>query len=202
METWLIIVIAVACLAAVGAVLGVILLVILAAGGISAARFSLTPVGADQLRGYLDSEASFAITVQRDFFHPPDQVFKALLDERFMSWAPFTKGVDYAGTALRDIGTKRALVNTFIVLAEQIVVNEPGRVLGVTATACSVPLVLDSVAEVFDVVDNGTGGTRLTWHVGGTPRWVGWLPLLMAAPFVRPVAAWQLGKLRPIIGRR
>lgn len=51
METWLIIVIAVACLAAVGAVLGVILLVIFAAGGISAARFSLTPVGADQLRG-------------------------------------------------------------------------------------------------------------------------------------------------------
>ncbi|MBE5449977.1 Polyketide cyclase / dehydrase and lipid transport [Mycobacteroides abscessus subsp. abscessus] len=202
METWLIIVIAVACLAAVGAVLGLILLVILAAGGISAARFSLTPVGADQLRGYLDSEASFAITVQRDFFHPPDQVFKALLDERFMSWAPFTKGVDYAGTALRDIGTKRALVNTFIVLAEQIVVNEPGRVLGVTATACSVPLVLDSAAEVFDVVDNGTGGTRLTWHVGGTPRGVGWLPLRMAAPFVRPVAAWQLGKLRPIIGRR
>lgn len=51
-------------------------------------------------------------------------------------------------------------------------------------------------------MDNGTGGTRLTWHVGGTPRGVGWLPLRMAAPFVRPVAAWQLGKLRPIIGRR
>lgn len=106
METWLIIVIAVACLAAAGAVLGVMLLVILAAGGISAARFNLTPVGADQLRGYLDSEASFAITVQRDFFHPPDQVFKALLDERFMSWAPspgaLTTRVPHCATSGRN----------------------------------------------------------------------------------------------------
>ncbi|WP_078281164.1 SRPBCC family protein [Mycobacteroides franklinii] len=202
METWLIIVIVVACLAAAGAVAGLILLAILAAGGISAARFNLTPVAADQLREYLYSEASFAITVQRDFFYPPDQVFKALLDERFLSWTLFTKGVDYAGTALRDVGTKRALVNTFCVLAEQIVVNEPGRVLGVTTTACSVPLVLDSAAEVFEVADNGTGGTRLTWHIGGTPKWVSWLPLRVVAPFLRPFVKWQLGKLRSIIGHR
>ncbi|AMT73008.1 SRPBCC family protein [Mycobacteroides immunogenum] len=202
METWLIIVITVACLAAAAAVVGLILLAILAAGGISAARFNLTPVAADQLREYLDSEASFAVTVQRDFFNPPDQVFKALLDERFLSWTPFTKGVDYAGTALREVGTKRALINTFIVLAEQIVVSEPARALGVTATACSVPLVLDSAAEVFEVLDNGSGGTRLIWHLGGTPRWVGWLPLRAFAPIVRPFIKWHLGKLRPIVGRR
>ncbi|ALR13418.1 hypothetical protein BST43_08070 [Mycobacteroides saopaulense] len=202
METWLVIVISIAVLAAAGALAGLILLAILAAGGISAARFNLTPVAADQLREYLDSEASFALSVQRDFFNPPEQVFKALLDERFMSWTPFTRGVDYAGTALRDVGTKRALVNTFVVLAEQIVVNEPGYALGVTATACSVPLVLDSAAEVFEVADNGTGGTRLTWHVGGTPQWVGWLPLRLGAPLVRPIAKWQLGKLRSIIGHR
>ncbi|OHT85215.1 SRPBCC family protein [Mycobacteroides saopaulense] len=202
METWLVIVISIAVLAAAGALAGLILLAILAAGGISAARFNLTPVAADQLREYLDSEASFALSVQRDFFNPPEQVFKALLDERFMSWTPFTRGVDYAGTALRDVGTKRALVNTFVVLAEQIVVNEPGYALGVTATACSVPLVLDSAAEVFEVADNGTGGTRLTWHVGGTPKWVGWLPLRLGAPLVRPIAKWQLGKLRSIIGHR
>ncbi len=202
METWLVIVVTVVCLAAAGAVAGLILLAILAAGGISAARFNLTPVAADQLREYLNSEASFALSVQRDFFNPPDQVFKALLDERFMSWMPFTKGVDYAGTALREVGTKRAFVNTFGVLAEQIVVNEPNRVLGVTITACSIPLVLDSAAEIFEVTDNGTGGTRLTWHVGGTPKWVGWLPLRLVAPFVRPIARWQIGKLRAIIGRR
>ncbi|MBB4855303.1 hypothetical protein HNP40_002704 [Mycobacteroides chelonae] len=202
METWLVIVITVAVLAAAGALAGLVLLAILAAGGISAARFNLTPVAADQLREYLDSEASFALSVQRDFFNPPEQVFKALLDERFMSWTPFTKGVDYAGTALRDVGTKRALINTFVVLAEQIVVNEPGYALGVTATACSVPLVLDSAAEVFEVADNGTGGTRLTWHVGGTLKWVGWLPLRLGAPLVRPIAKWQLGKLRSIIGHR
>ncbi|QCH25992.1 SRPBCC family protein [Mycobacteroides salmoniphilum] len=202
METWLVIVIAAVCLAAAGAVAGLILLAILAAGGISAARFNLTPVAAGQLREYLDSEASFALSVQRDFFNPPDQVFKALLDERFMSWTPFTTGVDYAGTALREVGTKRAFVNTFVVLAEQIVVHEPNRVLGVTITACSIPLALNSAAEIFEVADNGTGGTRLTWHVGGTPKWVGWLPLRLAAPFIRPIARWQIGKLRTIIGRR
>lgn len=202
METWLVIVIAVACLAAAGAVAGLILLAVLAAGGISAARFNLTPVAADQLTEYLDAEASFALSVRRDFPNPPDQVFKALLDERFMSWIPFTKGVDYAGTASREIGTKRAFVNTFGVLAEQIVVNEPSRRLGVTITACSIPLVLDSAAEIFDVLADERGGTRLTWYVGGTPKWVGWLPLRLAAPLVRPLAKWQIGKLRSIMPSR
>ncbi|MUM19039.1 hypothetical protein FZI91_06990 [Mycobacterium sp. CBMA271] len=202
METWLIIIIVVACLAAAGAIAGLILLAVLAAGGLTAARFNLTPVAADQLTEYLDTEASFAISVHRDFPNPPDDVFKALLDERFMRWVPFTKGVDYAGTALRDVGTKRAFVNTFGVLAEQIVINEPNQRLGVTITAFSVPLVLDSAAEIFDVTSTGEGWTRLTWNVGGTPKWVGWLPLRLAAPLVRPVARWQLGKLRSIMGGR
>ncbi|MGH3726820.1 MAG: SRPBCC family protein [Mycobacterium sp.] len=201
METWLIILIVVACLAAAGAIAGLILLAILAAGGLSAARFTLKPVAADQLHEYLASEASFAIAVQRNFPNSPDQVFTALLDERFMSWIPFTKGVDYAGTASREVGTKRAFVNTFGVLAEQIVINEHTQRLGVTITACSVPLVLNSAAEIFEVLADEYGGTRLIWHVGGTPKWVGWLPLRLAAPLVRPVAKWQIGKLRSIMGR-
>ncbi|MBA0046366.1 SRPBCC family protein [Mycobacterium sp. NPDC050853] len=202
MENWQVIVIAAVCLAGAGAIAGLILLAVLAAGGISAARFNLTTVSADQLPEYLASGASFAISVQRDFPNPPDQVFKALLDERFMSWVPLTKGVDYAGTASREVGTKRAFVNTFAVLAEQIVVNEPNQRLGVTITGFSVPLVLDSAAEIFEVTANGQGGTRLTWNVGGTPKWVGWLPLRWAAPFVRPVAKWQIGKLSSIMGGR
>lgn len=202
METWLIVVIVVAGLAIAGLIALLILLAILAAGGISAARFTLTPVRPEQLDEYLQSEASFAVSATRDFPNPPEQVFAALLDERFQSSIPFSKGVDYGGTRARSVGTKRAYVNIFGVIAEQIIVNEPGQRLGITITSCSIPLLLRSAAEDFTLAPAPAGGTRLTWQVGGTPMWVGWLPLRLLAPFVRPVTKWQLGRLRKIMPGR
>jgi hypothetical protein len=167
--------------------------------GPSSARFLLQPIESDRIDRYIDREASFSLTVIYDYPDPPSQVFRALLDDRFMSWMPFTQGVNYADGARRDVGTLRALRNSFAVVAERIVLHEPDRLLGVTAAAISVPLVLESACTLYELQADGRGGTRLTWRVGGTPKWFGRKPLRLASMILRPAASWQIGRLRSII---
>jgi len=164
----------------------------------SGSRFVLCTIQGDELNQYLDDHAAFTSSVSCAYPNPPEEVFEALLDEQFMSWVPFVRGVTYADET-RAVGTQRTLRHWFAAVSERIVVMEPNRLLGVSVSGISIPLILRSAGTLYQVFADGNGGTRLIWRVGGTPQWIGHLPLWLAAPLIRPAATAQMAKLRVIL---
>ncbi len=172
-------------LAALAAVFAAIVAFALASGGTkSARRFRVAPVSDSNLREFIDKKASLSITTEVTFPDSADQVWAALLSEEAYGWLPTVKGVRYVeGTP--SVGARRAVLGTFVAFEEQIVVFEPCRRIVVSATGASL-FGLAAAVQEFVVTPRAKGGSTLRWSVAGTPKFVSFLPLRLATPFVRP----------------
>jgi hypothetical protein len=177
-------------------------LAVLAWRGRRGHQFRIAPLTADDFTTYFDRDASFRLQVQVTFPHSPPYVFQSLLDERFMSWTPFTSGVKYRDGEFRGLGTRRMLCNTFFTLSERIVLYEVDQRLGATVEGVSVPWVLCSAGTLYEVGPDGGGGSRLTWRIGGKPKWLGRLPLRVVSLLMRPAARSQIKKLQTLVPPR
>jgi uncharacterized membrane protein len=176
---------AVTVLAALGAIAAPVLAYALAAGGPkSSSRFRVKPVAQAHLRMFVDTMASFSVTSQVAFPHSPERLWTALLDERAYSWLPFVKGVSYLDDQ-QSVGSRRAVVGTFLALQEQIIAFEEGQRIAFSVTGASLYGLAAGVQE-YVITPTAKGGSLLTWTVAGSPKFVGFLPLRLTSPFVRP----------------
>ena len=174
-----------AALAAFGVIGAPLLAYALASGGPrSSGRFRVKPVAQAHLGIFVDSVASFSVTSQVAFPQSPEQLWKALLDERAYSWVPFMKGVAYLDNQ-QSVGSRRAVLGTFVVVQEQIVALEEDKRIAFSVTGASLYGLAAGVQE-YIITPTAKGGSLLTWTVAGSPKFVGFLPLRFTAPFVRP----------------
>ena len=172
-------------LAAFGVIAAPVLAYALASGGPrSSGRFRVKPVAQAHLGIFVDTLASFSVTSQVAFPDSPERLWKALLNERAYSWLPFVKGVSYLDDQ-QSVGSRRAILGTFLALQEQIIAFEEGRRVAFSVTGASLYGLAAGIQE-YVITPTSNGGSLLTWTVAGSPKFVGFLPLRLTTPFVRP----------------
>lgn len=147
------------------------------------AGFSVRQLSSAQLDEFL-SEATFRVTVRREFPFPPHKVWDALQLDGAFSWIPFVGGIRYLDDYRRE-GATRTFDATLFACAEKVVTVAPHKQLGVTGTRISIPFAIDAFAQDYRLAET-TGGSALTWTIAFRPRLGAGLPLRWAAPFVRP----------------
>ncbi|MBL1078932.1 SRPBCC family protein [Nocardia sp. 2] len=154
----------------------------LAGGG-----YELRPIAAEFVDEFLTEGATFAVTAAREFPYPPHKVWDALQLNGTFSWIPLINGIRYRDDFRRE-GALRTFDGTVVAAEERVVIMNPGSRLSVTGTKASVPLVLRSFVEDYQLTETETG-TTLTWTLAFRPRFGAFVPLRWTAPFVRPFAA-------------
>ncbi|NEW29498.1 SRPBCC family protein [Nocardia cyriacigeorgica] len=182
-----------AVLVAVGAIAGLIALIVLRARARKLLSAEIEPESETLLRTLRSRRPTFEMTVVRRFEAPTERVYDALGEGAF-SWFPLIGGVRYQGRE-RGVGAVRTLDALLFAAAEQVVRAEPGRRLTVVGVRTSVPLVVLTYQQDFRLEPTADGGTEVSWTVGGRPAIFAFLPASWAAPFVRPFARFALGRL-------
>ncbi|GAB0106930.1 SRPBCC family protein [Nocardia sp. JMUB6875] len=151
---------------------------VLAGGG-----FSVRPLTAEQLDPFL-TDATFAVTVRREFPFPPHKVWDALQLNGTFSWIPLVNGIRYRDDYRRE-GASRSFDGFLFACEEKIVTMAQHARLSVTGTRISIPFAIDAFAQDYKLAETA-GGTALTWTIAFRPRLLTFLPLRWAAPFVKP----------------
>ncbi|MGL6234387.1 MAG: SRPBCC family protein [Segniliparus sp.] len=128
-------------------------------------------------------KGSFRTTAKVKFRHPVEKVWQAFTGERAFNWIPGVKGVHYVGVP--GEGAIRYLKTLPLAVGEKVVQFDEGKLFGYTGTGASLP-VLKHMASQYTFEPTKRGGTQLTWKLALTPKLVGFLPLWLAAPFVKP----------------
>ncbi|QNG17961.1 SRPBCC family protein [Rhodococcus triatomae] len=169
---------------------------VLARGSRAGARFSADRVGEHRVDAFFEDGAAFAATVEVALDAPPEIAWELITRPDMFAWLPFVDGYDYARPS-RDPGTGRTFRFLLYAMDETVLVGEAPREFVTAATGASLP-VLGTVAQRFVVDAAATGGSRVRWTLAVTPRFLGFLPLRIAAPFVRPFL--RLG-LRGVVSR-
>ncbi|MGL6235239.1 MAG: SRPBCC family protein [Segniliparus sp.] len=182
-----------------GVVLAVVVVAAIAAlaargGPAASGRFLVQRVDEQDLDQYFAKRATFSTTVRMELPLGPGKVWKALCDERFLSWLPTVRGHKYRSDS-RDAGARRTLLSVFCALEEQFIVVEPEKTLVYSVIGSSWPGLRD-VTERFTLEPIPGGGTLLEWTTGASPILVWWLPARWTAPFVRPFLKLALSGLR------
>ncbi|NNH70944.1 SRPBCC family protein [Nocardia uniformis] len=181
-------------LAVLGAIAGGIALLILrgwAKQVLDGNGFSATPVDATKVERFLAQEATFVVTVAREFTHPPDKVWQTLQLNGTFSWIPLFNGIRYAED-YRTEGALRTFDGLLAAVQEQVITAIPRRQLTLTATKVSVPLALKSLVEDYRLTETPSGTTTLRWTIAVRPRLGAFLPLRWAAPLARPFLAYGI----------
>lgn len=186
-------VIIVAVLVVLGAIAGLIALVVLRARARKLLSTRAEPESETVLRTLLARRPTFEMTAVCRFDAPPDRVYDALTEGAF-SWFPLINGIRYQGTD-RGVGALRTLDALLFASVEQVTHAEPGRRLTVAGIRTSVPLAVLTYRQDFRLAPTANGGTEVSWTVGGRPAIFAFLPASWAAPFVRPFARFALGRL-------
>lgn len=151
----------------------------------------LEPVSAKALRGFVDGKAAFVVTAEHTFDAPRDRVWAALDTNGLFSWLPLVNGMRYRDDN-RAVGTTRVFDGLLVAGEERVIAREEGHRLALTATKSSVPFVMKSLTEEYELHGNGSGDTTLTWTLAVRPRFGALLPLQLFVPLARPVARWSL----------
>lgn len=173
-------------LGALGAGIAVFLLRGWATGVLAGGGFSVRPLTAEQLDPFL-TDATFAVTVRREFPFPPHQVWDALQLDGTFSWIPLVNGIRYRDDYRRE-GASRSFDGLLFACEEKVVTMAQNTRLSVTGTRISIPFAIDAFAQDYRLAETA-GGTALTWTIAFRPRLLTFLPLRWAAPFVKPFLA-------------
>ncbi|MEU8898807.1 SRPBCC family protein [Nocardia sp. NPDC048505] len=136
---------------------------------------------------------TFTMTVTRRFAAPPEQVWSTLEAGAF-GGIPIVDGVRYRDDE-RAPGTVRTLDLLLFAAAEQVTRRIPATRLSVAGIETSIPLLVDSYLQDFQLRETSQGGTDLTWTVAGRPAIFAFVPLSWTAVFIRPFARIVLGQL-------
>ncbi|MFI1916958.1 SRPBCC family protein [Nocardia sp. NPDC020380] len=190
LTTLIIVVVALLVVGAIGAGIGALLLHNWTAAVQRGGGFKVQQVPAADLDEFLRTEATFAVTAQREFPYPPHKVWDALQLDGTFSWIPFVKGIRYRDTYLRE-GALRTFDGLLFGVEEKVIVQAPDRRLAVSGTRISLPVLVRSFAEDYQLRET-PDGTLLTWTIAFRPRFFTFLPLRWGAPFVRPFARWGI----------
>ncbi|WP_280235687.1 SRPBCC family protein [Nocardia cyriacigeorgica] len=182
-----------AVLVVLGALAGLIALVVLRARARKLLSVDAEPEPESLIRTLRSRSPSFEMTLTRRFDAAPERVYNALCDGAF-SWFPLINGIRYQSTD-RGVGAVRTLDALLFASLEQVTHAEPGRRLTVVGVRTSVPLAVLTYQQDFRLRSVDGAGTEVSWTVGGRPAIFAFLPLSWAAPFVRPFARFALGRL-------
>ena len=163
-------------------------------GPASSGRFLVQRVDGLDLEQYFAKRATFSTTVRLELPLGPEKVWKALCDDKFLSWLPTVRGHQYRSDS-RDIGARRTLLSVFCALEEQFIVVEPEKTLVYSVIGASLPGLRD-LTERFVLEPTSGGGTSLKWTTGFSPILVWWLPVRWLSPFIRPFLKIALSGLR------
>ncbi len=196
--------------AIVGVVIGVlaVLGVLVVAGAIvlyglatKPNRFVVRELGLDDIDDYLDRRASFAIKVVETTPLPRKEVWERLTEAEYLTSLPFLRGPSWApdtGDPDGDwhsvrVGSQRSMSGTILSVGQRVVEVVDGERLTLTGTGVSVPFAIKNFAERFTIVDGARSRTvTVIWEIGGSPRWIGFLPWRWGAPFMRPILGFVL----------
>ncbi|MCD2144977.1 SRPBCC family protein [Gordonia paraffinivorans] len=189
-------IVVVAIVAVLGGLVGLLVLRILARGENAHHRSRTAELSARDIPDYFDSTARFAVTATARVRTAPEDAFIALADGRHLESIPFVAG----STPIRargqvgpvQVGEGRRIDTLVAALGERIVRAEPGRILVLTGTGVSIPMVLESFGERYTIDEIGDDLVDVSWTIAGTPRFIGFLPLRWAAPFLRPFLGFFL----------
>ena len=194
---WLIVVVAVLAVAGFAAMVVLFVAVQLAR---RPDRAPVERVEGSGLDGYFDSRASFAVTVRARPSLTPEQVWSRLCGS-YMSTLPFLSGPEWVGEPAVQ-GAVRTMSGTVYSVTEQVVGAVPNTCLELSGIAVCAPWTIRDFAERF-VIEQDDDGVVVSWTIGGSPRWVGFLPWRWGAPLTCPFFAFVLRHaLRPRTFRR
>lgn len=168
----------------------------MARGPKAGSRFPARALTELTYRKYLDKSASFAATVQVELSTPVGRAWESLTHERLHSWIPLVSGFRYPPTTLVP-GAARAFRSELLAVNEELILCERPHRLVTTATGASMP-VLESLCQEYELTPTESGGSRLTWTIAASPRYVGFLPLRLAAPIARPFLRLAIRRLESI----
>ncbi|MGW4242348.1 SRPBCC family protein [Nocardia sp. NPDC004722] len=173
-------------LGGIGAGIAALILRGWAKGVLAGGGFSVNPLTAAQLDGFL-TDAAFTVTARREFPYPAHKVWDALQLNGTFSWIPFVNGIRYRDDYRRE-GASRSFDGTLFACEEKIVTLTQNTRLAVTGTRISIPFLINAFAQDYRLAEHA-GATTLTWTIAFSPRIGSFLPLRWAAPFVRPFMA-------------
>ncbi|WP_078293683.1 SRPBCC family protein [Mycobacterium sp. D16R24] len=159
---------------AIGGLLGAAVLFGLASGDSGPRRFGVTMPDTD----FFDKTASFAVTAQISVPGPVERVWTQVSEGGYLESIPFVSGPVRSGD---HVVTRTPL----FAITEKVVHSEEGLKLVAIGTGISVPLVLKSFGERWELAAEGNK-VLVRWTVAVTPKWVGWFPLRWTAFAVRP----------------
>ncbi|WP_067813126.1 SRPBCC family protein [Nocardia inohanensis] len=177
-------------LGAIGAAIGALIARKWAGEVLAGKGFEVRPLTAANVDEFLEKDATFTVTVGREFPYPAHRVWDALQLDGMFSWIPLVNGVRYRDGD-RRAGALRTLDGVLAAAEERVIAQDRNSRLTVTGTHISIPFLIRSFAEDYRLTETA-GGTLLTWTIAARPRVGTFLPLHWAAPFARPFARLAL----------
>ncbi|EFV14259.1 SRPBCC family protein [Segniliparus rugosus] len=170
-------------------------LVLTAKGPKAPFRFKAKALEGADFEDFLD-KGSFRVTAKVKFKHPVEKVWSAFTGERAFSWIPGVKGIHYVGE--QGAGATRYMKTLPLAVGEKVVQFDQGKLFGYTGVGASLP-VLKQLASQYTFEPTKRGGTQLTWRLAATPKFIGFLPLRLAAPFVKPLLKFGAKRANGVI---
>lgn len=161
-------------------------------------RAKLRDVPVAELDSFFASKASFGTSVEVTTALSRPEVWQRLTESPYLSALPLFSGpVWNAGGAGVSVGDWCTASGTFVSAELRVVESVAGERLSLVASGVSIPLAVRDAAERFTIVDGPRAGTlTVRWEVGGSPKWIGFLPWRWGAPFAKPVLS---GGLRHVL---
>ncbi|MFW0785443.1 hypothetical protein AAFP35_13055 [Gordonia sp. CPCC 206044] len=200
MSGWAVLGIVVAVLAVIG-IVAILAAIVLCGLATKPDRFAVREVSADSIDDYFERRASFAITIVETTPLSRKEVWERLTTAEYLSslpflhgpsWAPDTGDPDGDWRSVR-VGARRSMSGTILSVGQRVVEVDDSESLTLVGTGVSVPLAIKDFAERFTIVDGARPNTlTVTWQIGGSPRWVGFLPWRWGTPFMRPILGFVL----------
>lgn len=141
---------------------------------------------------YFARNAGFGIELVVNTPLSRKEIWERLADAPYLSSLPFLKGPVWDQPVDHDGPRTRHFSGTFLSVAEEVVSIEDQRSITLTGTAVSLPLSIRDFAESFEIKDGPRDTRDVVWRIGGSPRWVAFLPWRWFTPFARPVLAFVL----------
>lgn len=151
----------------------------------------LKPISAKKAGEFFGGKAAFAVVTEREYTQPPEKIWSALNANGLFSWLPFVNGASYTGEE-RGIGAQRVFDGNLVAAAQEVITYDDASRLTLTGTRTSIPFVMRSYAEDYQLTPTASGGTKLRWTIAAHPRLGGFFSLRIFAPIVRPFASSAL----------
>ncbi|MEU0538351.1 SRPBCC family protein [Nocardia sp. NPDC005978] len=155
-------------------------------------RDTVLPLCRDDLKPLLRQTHSFRVTTRHHFAAEPSRVYAALEQGAF-SWLPLTAGISYP-TPARGVGAARSFSTYLFAATEQVLSDNPSEHLSTIGFRTSIPLLVHSYRQDYQLVPDATG-TTVTWTLRGRPGILAFVPLRWTAPLVRPFTRLALARL-------